>query len=98
MEEEAPSPLKKVVKGELLGKADYALPQLVLRMPTQSTVGDDTTPSVVGGWLNDRDILAWLTDKLYHVEGDEPCAWTLGVSFILSLLGPGGGGGRLCGS
>ena len=41
---------------------------------------------VVGGWLNDRDITAWLTNKLYQLKVDEPRAWTMVVSFILSLL------------
>ena len=86
VEEEAHSPPKNVVKGELLGKEDYALPKSESQMPTQSTRGDDTTPLVLGAWLNNRDITTWLTDKLYHLEVDEPRESTLLATFILSLL------------
>ena len=36
--------------------------------------------------MNDRDITAWLTNKLYHLEIDEPRLWIMAVSFILPLF------------
>ena len=35
---------------------------------------DETKPLVVGYWLSNKDILAWLNDKPYHNEVEEPRA------------------------
>ena len=39
----------------------------------------------VGDWLTDKDILCWLNQELYHMEIDEPHAWTLAVLCIKRL-------------
>ena len=35
---------------------------------TCSTPVDETKPLAMGDWLSDKDITAWLTEKLYHNE------------------------------
>ena len=47
---------------------------------------DETKPLVVGDWLSDKGILAWLHDKLYHNVVDEPWAWTTAAAYIVSRL------------
>ena len=47
---------------------------------------DQTKPLVVGDGLSDKDILAWLHDKLYHSEVEEPRAWAMAVAYIVSCL------------
>ena len=46
----------------------------------------DTTPIVEGDWLSDKDIAAWLTNKLYHNEVGEPQAWVGAVRYVVSHL------------
>ena len=50
---------------------------------TRRAIPSETTPLGVGDWLTDKDILRWLNQELYHVEIDEPHAWTLAVLFII---------------
>ena len=57
-----------------------------LGLATRQTPVDETKPLVVGDWLSDKDILAWLHDKLYHNEVDEPWVWTSAVTYIVSRL------------
>ena len=40
----------------------------------------------MGDWLSDKDILAWLNDKVCHNEVGEPRAWTTAVTYIVSRL------------
>ena len=46
----------------------------------------ETKPLVVGDCLSDKDILAWLHDKLYHNEVSEPLAWTTAVTYIVPRM------------
>ena len=52
---------------------------------TQSTIPSETTPLGVGDWLTDKDIVWWLNQELYHIEIDEPRAWTLALLYIKRL-------------
>ena len=36
--------------------------------------------------MSNKDTLAWLHDKLYHNEANEPRAWTVAVAYIVSRL------------
>ena len=55
-------------------------------MATRRTPVHETKPLVVGDWLSDKDIVAWLNDKVYHNEAEEPRAWTMAVTHIASCL------------
>ena len=65
---------------------DATIPVKVAKKGTYCTPVDETKPLVVGDGLSDKDIIAWLNDKLYHDEIDEPCAWTTTVTYIVSCL------------
>ena len=41
-----------------------------------------TTPVVEGALLSKKDIMAWLTDKLYHNEVGGPRAWARAVTCV----------------
>ena len=53
---------------------------------TRHTPIDQTKPLVVGDWLSDKDIIAWLNHKLYHNQVGEPWAWAMAVTHIVSRL------------
>ena len=63
-----------------------AIPLALAPMATRRTPVDETKPLVVGVWLSDKEILAWLNDKLYHNEVEEPQAWTTAVTYIASCV------------
>ena len=63
---------------------DSANPVNVVRKVTWPM--DETKPVVVGDWLSDKDIIAWLNHKLYHNEICEPRALTTTVTYIVSRL------------
>ena len=65
---------------------DIAIRVTIARMVTRHTPVDDTKPLVVEDRLTDKDILAWLHDKLYHNDVNEPRAWTAAVTYIVSRL------------
>ena len=67
-------------------KEDLGVPDAIARKVTPNTAVDETKPLVVGDWLSDKDITAWLTDKLYHNEIGEPQAWTTTVIYIVPRL------------
>ena len=46
---------------------------------TRGAIPSETNPLEVGDWLTYKDILCWLNQELYHMEIDEPSAWTLVV-------------------
>ena len=47
-------------------EVDTAIPVTIARKVTRCTPIDETKPLVVGDWLSDKDILAWLNHKLYY--------------------------------
>ena len=49
-----------------------ATPVSVARKVTHRMPMDETKPLVVGDWLSDKDIIAWLNHKLYRNEIGEP--------------------------
>ena len=53
---------------------------------TRHTPVDETKPLVVGDWLSDKDILAWLNHNLCHNEVGEPQAWIAAVTYIVSRV------------
>ena len=53
---------------------------------TRSSIADETTPLVEGDWLVDKDIPAWLTDKLYHNYVGESRPWSMAVTYIVTRL------------
>ena len=53
---------------------------------TRRSWKDETQPLVVGDWLGDKDITAWLTNKLYRNEIGEPQAWTIAATYAVSRL------------
>ena len=56
------------------------------RKVTRHTPVNETKPLVVGDWLSDKGIIAWLNHKLYHNEIGDPRAWTTAVTdFVLCL-------------
>ena len=65
---------------------DTTIPVAPARIATRRTPVDETKPLVVGDWLSDKDIVAWLNDKLYHNKVEEPRAWTMAVTYIASCL------------
>ena len=65
---------------------DTAITVAPARMATRRTPVDETKPLVVGDWLSDKDIVTWLNDKVCHNEVEEPRAWTMAVTHIVSCL------------
>ena len=72
-----PVPQKKVKGKKALPSARPVDPPVATRC-TQGTIPRETTPLGV----TDKDILCWLNQELYHMEIDEPCVWTLAVTYI----------------
>ena len=81
-----PSDVAKASDAGICEEEDTAIPVAPARMATRQAPVDETKPPVVGDWLSDKDILAWLHDKLYHNEVKEPRAWTMAVTYIASCL------------
>ena len=81
-----PSEVAKPSDAGISEEEDTAIPVTVARMATLQTPIDETKPLVVGNWLSDKDILAWLHEKLCHNEVGEPRAWTMAVTYIVSRL------------
>ena len=48
----------------------------------QQTIPSEMDPLMEGDWLMDKDMSCWVNQELYHMEIDEPCAWTLDLSHI----------------
>ena len=53
---------------------------------TRCTPINETKLLVVGDWLSDKDIVAWLSNRLYHNEITEARAWPTTVTCIVSRL------------
>ena len=81
-----PSNVAKPLISGISEEEDTAIPVAPARMATRRTPVDETKPLVVGDWLSNKDIVAWLNDKLYHNEAEEPRAWTMAVTYIASRL------------
>ena len=84
-----PSNIPKPWDAGISEEEDNAIPAIPVApawMATRQTPVDETKPLVVGHWLSDKDILAWLHDKLYHNEVEEPWAWTMAVAYLASCL------------
>ena len=81
-----PSNVAKPLDAGISEEEDTTIPVALARMATRQTPVDETKLFVVGDWLSDKDILAWLHDKLYHNEFEEPRAWTMAVTYIVSCL------------
>ena len=80
----APVPRKKVKGTKGLPSAPLVDPPTSKRR-TRGTIPSKTIPLGVGDWLTDKDILCWLNQELYHMEVNEPRAWTLAVTYIKRL-------------
>ena len=85
-EHDAVVPVAKSLIAGISEEEDTAIPVAPARMATRRTPVDETKPLVVGDWLSDKDIAVWLNDKLYHNEVEEPQAWTMAVTYIVSCL------------
>ena len=81
-----PSNVAKPSDAGISEEEDAAISVASAWMATRRTPIDETKPLVVGDWLSDKDILAWLNDKLYHNEVEEPRAWSMAVTYIVSCL------------
>ena len=81
-----PSHVAKPLIAGISEEEDTAIRVAPARMATCRTPVDETKPLVVGDWLSDKDIVAWLNNKLYHNEVEEPRAWTMAVTYIASCL------------
>ena len=79
-----PSNVAKPSDAGIFEEEDTTIRVAPARMATRRTPVDETKPLVVGYWLSDKDILAWLNDKLYYNEVEEPRAWTMAVTYIAS--------------
>ena len=69
-----------------ISKEDTAMPIPIARRHSRRSRVVDTTPVVEGDWLSDKDIAAWLNNKLYHNEVGEPQAWVGAVRCVVSHL------------
>ena len=81
-----PSNVAKASDASIFEEEDTAIPVAPAWMATRRTTVDETKPLVVGAGLSAKDILAWLNDKTYHNEVEEPRAWTMAVTYIASCL------------
>ena len=81
-----PSNVAKPSDAGIPEQEDSAIPVAPARIATRRTPIDETKPLVAGDGLSDKDIVAWLNDKLYHNEVEEPRAWTMAVTYIVSCL------------
>ena len=77
-----PSNVAKPLIAGISEEKDTAIPVAPGRMATRRTPVDETKPLVVADLLSDKEIVAWLNDKLYHNEFEEPRAWTMAVTYI----------------
>ena len=62
-----PSNVAKPLIAGISEEEDTAIPVAPTRMATHRTPVDETKPLVVGDWLSDKDIVAWLNDTLQEV-------------------------------
>ena len=81
-----PSNVAKPLIAGISEDEDTAILVAPARMATRRTPVAETKPLVVGDWLSDKDIVAWLNDKLYHNEVEQPRACTMAVTYIASCL------------
>ena len=81
-----PSNVAKLSDAGISEEEGTAIPVAPAWMATRQAPVDETKTLVVGDWLSDKGILAWLHDKLYYNEVEEPEAWTMAVTYIVSCL------------
>ena len=81
-----PSKVAEPWDANICEEEDTAILVTVARMVTRHTLADEPKPLVVGDLLSDKDIIAWLHNKLHQYEVGEPRAWTMAVTYMVSCL------------
>ena len=80
----APVPQKKAKGKKALPSAPPVDPPTSQRR-TRNTIPSETTPTGLGDWLTDKDIVCWLNQEVCHNEIHEPRAWSLALLYIKRL-------------